>query len=59
MQELYCRKNQNLSVSIFIIVSLNPGTRVFKEMNFEIVTGLGVVSKQNFIKALIHLVYQA
>ena len=28
-------------------------------MKFEIVMGLGVVSKQNFIKVLIHLVYQA
>ena len=51
--------NCSAPTTIFIIVSLNPGKRVFKEMNFEIVTGLGVVSKQNFIKALIHLVYQA
>ena len=51
--------NCSALTTIFIIVSLNPGKRVFKEMNFEIVTGLGVVSKQNFIKALIHLVYQA
>ena len=51
--------NSSASTTIFIIVSLNPGTRVFTEMKFEIVTGLGVVSKQNFIKVLIHLVYQA
>ena len=54
MQDLYLQENPKSFCFYF-----HNRKRVITEMNFEIVTGLGVVSKQKLIKAVIHAIYQA
>ena len=59
MQDLYLQEKSKSVCFYFHKRKLKSRNARITEMNFEIVTGLGVVPKQNFIKALIHLVYQA
>ena len=55
MYDLYLQENPKPDCFVYFHIVRLIRTRVFTEMNFEIVTGLGVVSKQKFIKAVIHV----
>ena len=59
MQDLYLQEKSKSVCFYFHNRKLKFRNARITEMNFEIVTGLGIAPKQNFIKALIHLVFQA